>query len=145
MGNAAFIRARKFLNYNPLAKWLALVGAVGTGVFFVLLLLVLALFAELMVERGEIPCFANLPIREQSAFTASLVLPENADQRKDYLQTLRQEMQDLGLDQPALVKLAQSQATDTLSVRDKELRFELLWYVKLVPWLKENVSAEAAE
>ena len=92
MGNAAFIRARKFLNYNPLAKWLALIGAVGTGVFFVLLLLVLALFADLMVERGEILCFANLPLREGNAFVASLTPPENDDQRKEFFQLIRQQM-----------------------------------------------------
>ena len=145
MGNAAFIRARKFLNYNPLAKWLALIGAVGTGVFFVLLLLVLALFADLMVERGEIPCFANLPLREGNAFAASLTPPENDDQRKEFFQLIRQEMQDLGLREPALVKLATSEAGDFLSARDQELRQELLWYVKLVPWLNQNVSADAAE
>ncbi len=145
MGNAAFIRARKFLNYYPLAKWLALVGSVGTGVFFVLLLLVLALFADLMVERGEIPCFANLPVREQNSFANSLVLPENAEERKDFLKKIRQDMEDLGLDDPPLVKLAASESLDTLSVRDQELRKELLWYVKLVPWLKHDVSAEAAE
>src|SRR5713226_4182595 len=119
MGNAAFLRARKFLNYNPVAKWLALVGAVGTGVFFVLLLLVLALFADLMVERGEIPCFANLPVREQNSFANSLVLPENAQERKDFSQKIRQEMQELGLEDPPLVKLAASESLDALSVRDQ--------------------------
>ena len=136
MGNAAFIRARKFLNYNPLAKWLALVGAVGTGVFFVLLLLVLALFADLMVDRGEIPCFANLPLRERNAFSAALGLPENAKQREQFYQTILPEMQDLSLDKKTI---------DKLSTRDEEFQKEVLWYVKLVPWLKENVSADAAE
>src|SRR5262245_47024552 len=109
MGNAAFIRARKFLNYNPLANGLALIGAVGTGVFFVLLLLVLALFADLMVERGEIPCFANLPVRERNDFASSVALPEQEEQRKQFFQTIDKEIQNLGLskerDETALEKL----------------------------------------
>ena len=136
MGNAAFIRARKFLNYNPLAKWLALVGAVGTGVFFVLLLLVLALFADLMVDRGEILCYANLPVRERNAFSAALALPENAQQRKEFYKAIRSEMHDLGL---------KDETIDALPTGDEEFQKEVLWYVKLVPWLKENVSADAAQ
>src|SRR5262249_13575752 len=136
MGNAAFIRARKFLNYNPLAKWLALIGAVGTGVFFVLLLLVLALFADLMVERGEISCFANLPVREQNHFT---------DSRSLHTIRIQEDMEELGLAEPALVKLATSETPEALSARDQEVRNELLWYVELVSWLGREVGDEAAE
>jgi ATP-binding cassette subfamily B protein len=51
---AAFARAWRFLSYRPLAKWLALSAAVATGLLYVLLLLVLGLFVDLLVSRGRI-------------------------------------------------------------------------------------------
>src|SRR5262245_16387207 len=65
---AAFLRARKFLNYYPVAKWSALVAAVGTGVLFLMLLLVLGLFIDLVVSRGDIPAYQNLSAQDQRAF-----------------------------------------------------------------------------
>ncbi|HYV38612.1 MAG TPA: ABC transporter ATP-binding protein [Gemmataceae bacterium] len=65
---AAFARARSFLNYHRVAKWSALVAGVGTAVFYILLLMVLGLFADLMVSRGEIPAFHSLSGGDQRAF-----------------------------------------------------------------------------
>jgi ATP-binding cassette subfamily B protein len=65
---AAFARARKFLNYSLAAKWSALAAAVGTGVLYVLLLVVLGLFADLMVNRGQVPAFGDLPSARQEEF-----------------------------------------------------------------------------
>jgi ATP-binding cassette subfamily B protein len=64
----AFARARRFLNYSAVAKWLALTTAVATGVLYVALLVVLGLFADLIVSRGEIPLFRNLSRGEQDSF-----------------------------------------------------------------------------
>ncbi|HWY87320.1 MAG TPA: ABC transporter transmembrane domain-containing protein, partial [Gemmataceae bacterium] len=55
MDNAAFTRAKRFLNYVPIAKWLSILCGVATAILFVGLLLVLALFADLMVNHGKIP------------------------------------------------------------------------------------------
>ncbi len=60
MEREAFARARRFLDYSPVAKWSALIAAVGTGVLYVALLVVLALFVDLVVSRGEIPSFRDL-------------------------------------------------------------------------------------
>src|SRR5262245_35676633 len=65
---AAFARARSFLNYHRVAKWFAMVAAVGTAVFYVLLLMVLGLFADLMVSRGEIPAFNGICSADQRHF-----------------------------------------------------------------------------
>jgi ATP-binding cassette, subfamily B, bacterial len=65
---AAFARARSFLNYHPLAKWLSVACGVGTAVFYVLLLMVLGLYADLIVNRGEIPAFRRLSDVDQAAF-----------------------------------------------------------------------------
>lgn len=61
MEREAFARARKFLNYSPVAKWVALAAAVGTGILYVALLAVLALYADLMISRGEILSFRCCP------------------------------------------------------------------------------------
>src|SRR5207247_2949153 len=65
MERQAFARALRFLNYLPLAKWSALVASVGAGVLFVGLLTVLALFADLMINRGQLPAFPQLLSRAQ--------------------------------------------------------------------------------
>ena len=65
MERAAFSRARRFLNYYPLAKWSALAATVGTAVFYVFLLVVLGLFLDLTVNRGEITAFHQLTPHEQ--------------------------------------------------------------------------------
>ncbi len=65
MKREAFARARRFLNYSPVAKWLALAAAVASGVLYVSLLAVLALYTDLMVSHGEIPTFANLSSGQQ--------------------------------------------------------------------------------
>jgi ATP-binding cassette, subfamily B, bacterial len=77
---AAFARARSFLNYYPVAKWSALVAGAATGVLYVALLLLLGLFIDLTVNRGEIPAYQHLWPQEQAAF---------AEEWKDPLKRLR--------------------------------------------------------
>src|SRR3954447_5250243 len=66
---AAFARARSFLNYYPAAKWSALVAGVGTGVLYVALLMLLGLFIDLAVNRGDIPAYQHLAPQEREAFS----------------------------------------------------------------------------
>ncbi|HYT94414.1 MAG TPA: ABC transporter ATP-binding protein [Gemmataceae bacterium] len=68
MERAAFARARGFLNYHPVAKWAALLAGVGTGVLYVVLLLLLGLFLDLTINRGDIPAYQKLSSPEQRAF-----------------------------------------------------------------------------
>ncbi len=55
MDNAAFTRATRFLNYSPVAKWLALLCGIASAALYVGLLLVLFFFADLLVERRDVP------------------------------------------------------------------------------------------
>jgi ATP-binding cassette, subfamily B, bacterial len=55
MDNAAFTRATRFLNYSPVAKWLALLCGIASAALYVGLLLVLFFFADLLVERHDSP------------------------------------------------------------------------------------------
>src|SRR5262249_44745134 len=64
----AFARARAFLDYRPAAKWLAILGSIASAILYVLLLIVLALFADLLINRGRIANFAQLSAAEQEDF-----------------------------------------------------------------------------
>jgi ATP-binding cassette subfamily B protein len=64
----AFARAWTYLNYNAGAKWAALLSAAGTALLYVALLVLLLLFADLMVHRGNLPSFSALPSADQERF-----------------------------------------------------------------------------
>jgi len=141
---AAFARARRFLNYHPLARWAALTAAVATGALYVALLIVLGLYADLMVNRGEIPSLANMLPRDQDLFVQQMELPDESDAIKARSDEIRQRIADLGLHDPKLIDLAATPAPATLTPRDQEIRKELLWYADLAPFLNEAVGPEAA-
>lgn len=65
---AAFAKACAYLNYRKAAKWTALAAAVGTGIVYVALLVVLWLFTDLMVYRGRLPTSLSLTPLQQSRF-----------------------------------------------------------------------------
>jgi ATP-binding cassette subfamily B protein len=65
---AAFARARSFLNYHAVAKWSSLACAIGTAVCYVFLLMLLGLYADLMVNRGQIPALYNLSASDREHF-----------------------------------------------------------------------------
>src|SRR5438132_4183098 len=115
MGNPTFARARRFLNYHPVPKWLAVTCAVGTGIFYVALLVVLALFADLMVARGEIPCWANLSERDRAIF----LQPETQDSLTSA--NVRSELQSLGVTDAETLELAATRVADSLAPRQQEL------------------------
>jgi ATP-binding cassette, subfamily B, bacterial len=56
----AFARACAYLNYKAAAKWTAYVSAVLTALLFIALLVLLALFADVIVHRGLLPDFRDL-------------------------------------------------------------------------------------
>lgn len=66
--HAAFSRAWRYLNFRPAAKWTAVCAAVGTGLLYVVLLLVLGLFADLLVSRGQVPAFNSLTAGERNEY-----------------------------------------------------------------------------
>src|SRR5262249_50050175 len=72
MENVAFNRAARFLNYLPTAKWLSILCGVTTAVLFVGLLLVLALYADLMVGQGAVPARLLEPTPERSPFVKTI-------------------------------------------------------------------------
>jgi ATP-binding cassette subfamily B protein len=61
----AFNRACQYLNYQATAKWTAYVSAVLAGLTYVALLGILWLYADLLVDHGQLPRFHSLPASAQ--------------------------------------------------------------------------------
>ncbi len=57
----AFAKACAYLNYNPAAQWTAHIAGVASCLVYIALLVVLWLFADLMVWRGRLPTFFEVP------------------------------------------------------------------------------------
>jgi ATP-binding cassette subfamily B protein len=145
---SAFARARDFLRYHPVATWSALLAGVGSGILYVLLLVLLTLFADLIVNQGVIPAYAHLPPNVQQDFreqqnTTELQTAKVWDERLDLMgladpksvsKTQRQE----------LAKLA-AKSEEGLSDRQKALRREVLWHWRLHEYLDEKIGPDAAD
>ncbi len=67
---SAFARASAYLNYRAVAKWTAYTAALLTALLFVVLLVLLTLFADLIVHRGQLPAFHDLTPGEQERVLA---------------------------------------------------------------------------
>jgi ATP-binding cassette subfamily B protein len=133
VNRAAFARARRFLNYFATAKWAAHGAAAATGILYVALLVVLGLFADLMVNRGRIPAFHQLPSAEQHWFVQSLQPAEDDEADPQHLREIRQGIAELGIEPPKSVK-------DTDRINPAQA-----WFAEVVRYLKEHVGDDAAE
>ena len=67
MSDTSFARARQFLDYNLTGKWLAILSSASTAVLYMVLLGLLGLFVDLVVSRGELPPYYDLPEAEKSS------------------------------------------------------------------------------
>src|SRR4051812_42511726 len=67
MDSSAFSRVKSLLKYSRPAQWTAILCGMATAVLYALLVLLLALFVDLLVTRGRIPNFAQLSVPEQKA------------------------------------------------------------------------------
>ena len=133
MEREAFARARRFLNYSPVAKWLALVAAVSSGVFYVALLVVLGLFADLVVSRGVIPSFRDLSPAEKDYFLQH--------QAAVTVEDLEKAAQESGLKDPKKAVQLALIGPQGRTPADQELR----WRGQLYHLLNEQVGSDAAE
>src|SRR3954466_2091896 len=67
MESSAFSRVRSLFRYTRPAQWTAILSGMATALLYALLVLLLALFVDLLVTRGRIPNFAQLSVPEQRA------------------------------------------------------------------------------
>ena len=128
MERQAFARARRYLRYSPLALWLAHASALASGILYVALLILLGLFADLVISRGQIPSFRDLPQQDQANLAA---LP--AAEVRDYL---------LATGMPPLdAERISREEPSKRSSRDNEL----LWRGYVARLFDERVSPTAGE
>ncbi len=83
-GRTAFAKACAYLNFNRTAQWTAHAAGVGSCLIYVALLVILWLFADLMVSRGRLPTYHDVPQAAQDRFRAewnSLPPPPPTDPR----------------------------------------------------------------
>jgi ABC-type multidrug transport system fused ATPase/permease subunit len=124
---AAFAKACAYLNYKPAAKWSAHAAAVGTGVVYVALLVVLWLFTDLMVYRGRLPTYHSLTPLQQNNFFEEWNKVDPAD-RTEYLR-------ETGLPEEEVSRLAALTANS--SVPRDEIR--ALWRAQVRRILKDRL------
>lgn len=131
---SAFLRAWRYLNYNPTAKWAALLSGVGLGLLYIALLGCLWLFAELMVNRGQIPSFQDLSRLDQEKFRLWwAALPE--DEQSNLVKAV-------GLVPDESWKELAEPSYDPRKLLP--LRQELAWRAYLYRTLREKVSGSAS-
>jgi ATP-binding cassette subfamily B protein len=133
---AAFARARRFLNYFAAAKWAAHAAAIGTGILYIALLVLLGLFADLMVNRGRIPAFHQLPTTAQAQFKETLEPGDDEEAYKQRIRDIRQDLTDL---------LPEASPSAKQSQEVKAPPIEQVWFAEVVRYLKEHVGDDAAE
>lgn len=128
----AFARAWSFLDFKLAAKWTALVCAAGTGVLYIALLVLLALFTDLVITRGRIPAYRELPPGERDRFWQAWERIEKPDRRTA--------LYDLTGSNEKSMRLTQIDEVDTAAPADQEE----LWRAYVFTLLGERVGHEAA-
>ncbi len=140
MADNAFARCQKFLSYHPLAQWLSILSSVGSAFFYLVLILLLGLFIDLMVERGEIPSYHQLPERERQAFGREVALPEDANESKSRIEEVKKELKELGFDPDQVKSWAAGESADRWGPHEPAL----LWWAELPRTIEARVGRDAA-
>jgi ATP-binding cassette subfamily B protein len=137
MDNSAFVRARNFLSYHPVARWLAVAASSVTAIFFFGLILLLALYVDLIVNRGELPSFWQASPAQRQALREGVPLPDETEAASNATHRARETLKELNLSEADLKRWF---AGDR-ALPDRELA--LLWYVSAIHYLHDNVGPEA--
>src|SRR5438445_1297941 len=148
---SAFARAWGFLNYRPAAKWAALLAAVGSGILYVALLVILAFFVDLVVHRGQIPSFADLSSREQDRFLREWASAEESIRHARLVDAgiTEERAKQLAVPDPDSLQAAREAGDESKATADRikllpEER-EKLWRRYLQDFLRPKVGDEAAQ
>ena len=139
----AFARAWSYLNYNPVAKWTALLAAVAAGALYVALLIVLWLFADEMVYRGQIPAMEQLgPLELQSWDRDWLDTPPGSEETGGDQALLLLRLEGTRSGEKDLAHIKPSDTDEKKLLTPEEQRF--LWRIYLLHLLHDHVGGEAS-
>ena len=131
----AFARASTYLNYRAAAKWSAYAAAVATALLYVALLMLLALFADVVVHRGHLPAFRDLTADEQARVLDAWGSKNPAE--RDRL------LEPVGLTADRRTSL-KTTAPEDLSEADRASVGALQWHAQMRELIAHHVSEEAA-
>lgn len=144
MEGRAFARALRFLNYLPIAKWAALLASVGASILFVALLALLALFADLMVDRGRLPTFSQLPRRAQQHYLNDQVMAHDALPPEALKEDFRKRLAELCSDDEGVPAAVFSDEQLIAIASHEALRRNFMWMTDLPATVNENAGPDAA-
>jgi ABC-type multidrug transport system fused ATPase/permease subunit len=131
-GTDTFAKACAYLSYSPLSKWTAYAAGALSGLIFIALLGILGLFADLMVERGKLPNFHDLPIAQQNDFLEDWTgLDDEARAKR---------LKAVGYEDPEVDRLKALTATREM----KRGELDALWRGYLRAILNDRVGESAA-
>ena len=131
MDSNTFDRFRADFLKSPVEKWTAILGSIGSAVCYLLLLLLLYLFVDLLVWKGEVPSYAPLPPAKKREFADDWAGRSDAD-RQDAVNRL-------GLVEPYASRIASKDVIPTAG------EWELRWNAGVYLALRDRVSQSAAD
>jgi ATP-binding cassette subfamily B protein len=134
MAESAFARCRQFLNYHAPAKWFSILSSIGTAILYLGLIVLLGLFIDLLVDRGEIPSFYQLPESERQLFLNENPWPDDKDK-------IKAELENLKFDPTQLRSWEKGEPVEKWTAHEKAL----LWWAQLPEMLTQQVGDAAAE
>ncbi len=144
MDTSALERLRADFVKSPTARWGAIVSSVGSAITFFLLLLLLYLFVDLLVWRGEIPTFAHLSATRKHEFAEEWARRSSED-RTDAADRLgwpkSRAQRIVAANDDELKKLAVTPREAHLFADEWEARWRAGVYLSL----RERVNADAAD
>jgi ABC-type multidrug transport system fused ATPase/permease subunit len=125
----------------PTEKWVAAVGSVAAVIAYVALLILLYLFVDLLVWKGHIPSYAQLPAAKKQEFAAEWGGRPETD-RTDSVKRL-------GLPDPTARRVATAETTPPVSGDATQAldaaEWEARWRAGVYLALRDRVSQSAAD
>ena len=144
MDTTALDRLRADFVKAPSARWGATISSIGAAVTYVLLLLLLYLFVDLLVWRGEIPAYAQLSAARKREF-ADEWANRSEDDRKEAVARLgwpdARSKRLASANDDELKKLAKAKDEEHLFADEWEARWQAGVYLAL----RERVNQRAAD
>lgn len=140
MDNTAFIRARRFLSYHPVAQSLAIASSILTAILFFVLILLLALYVDIVVNRGELPSLSDVPLARRDAFLSNATVPEDLEAAAAAKHRVHETLHGLNLSDADLKGWFAGTDASKLPYRERAL----LWYVAAIDQVQDAVGDSAA-
>ncbi len=144
MGSTALAQIHSSFVKSPSARWGSLLCSVGAAITYVLLLLLLYLFVDLLVWRGEIPTYAQLSAARKREFADEWATRSDADRAEAVARlgwpVLRAKRLETRTDDD-LKPIAKAPAEEHLFADEWDAR----WHAGVYLALRDRVNQSAAD